>query len=151
MKTFLQTYEQYQWDDVSASIYAKNATDVERALSTAKPTLEDFKALLSPAALPYLGRMAELSRKYTLQRFGKTMQMYVPLYLSNECQNICTYCGFSLDVKIRRKTLTDAEIITEAEAIRKMGFEHVLLVTGEANQTVGVEYIKNAIKLIRPY
>jgi 2-iminoacetate synthase len=76
--------------------------------------------------------------------------LYAPLYLSNECQNICTYCAFSLDNKIRRRTLTDDEILREADAIRQMGYEHVLLVTGEANQTVGVPYLKNAIRLLQP-
>jgi 2-iminoacetate synthase len=73
------------------------------------------------------------------------------MYLSNECQNICTYCGFSLDNKIRRRTLTDAEILREAQAIKAMGYDHILLVTGEANRTVGLDYFKKAIELIRPH
>ena len=77
--------------------------------------------------------------------------MYIPLYLSNECQNICTYCGFSFDNKIARRTLTNEEILKEVAEIKKLGFDHVLLVTGEANKTVGVDYLKNAINLIRPY
>lgn len=77
--------------------------------------------------------------------------MYAPLYLSNECQNICTYCGFSLDNKIRRKTLSNTEIIIEAMALKTMGVNHILLVSGEANKTVGIEYFLNAIKLLRPY
>jgi 2-iminoacetate synthase len=77
--------------------------------------------------------------------------MYAPLYLSNECQNICTYCGFSLDNKIKRKTLSNTEIIIEAMALKTMGVNHVLLVSGEANKTVGIEYFLNAIKLLRPY
>jgi len=75
--------------------------------------------------------------------------MYAPLYLSNECQNICTYCGFSLDNKIKRKTLSDAEIKLEIEALKNTGFDHVLLVTGEANYTVNINYFLNAIALIR--
>ncbi|PWJ41013.1 2-iminoacetate synthase ThiH [Sediminitomix flava] len=151
MHTFSDTFEQYNWDDIKQSIYAKTAVDVERALAKQKRDLEDFKALISPAAAPYLEQMAQLSHQLTQKRFGKTIQMYIPLYLSNECQNICTYCGFSLDNKIRRVTLTDEQILKEVEAIKKMGFDHVLLVTGEANKTVGVDYIKNAIKLIRPH
>jgi 2-iminoacetate synthase len=95
--------------------------------------------------------MAQLSHLLTQKRFGKTIQMYVPLYLSNECQNICTYCAFSYDNKIKRKTLSDEEILKEVSIIKQMGYDHVLLVTGEANQTVGVEYLRHAIKLIRPY
>lgn len=149
---FIELFNTYNWDEVKQSIYAKTKVDVEQALNkTTKRTIDDFKALISPAAMPYLEQMAQLSHRLTQKRFGKTIQMYVPLYLSNECQNICTYCGFSLDNKIKRKTLTDAEIIKEIEVIKALGYDHVLLVTGEANQTVGVSYLKNAIKIIRPY
>jgi 2-iminoacetate synthase len=149
---FTELFNTYNWDEVKQSIYAKTKVDVEHALNkTTKRTIDDFKALISPAAMPYLEQMAQLSHRLTQKRFGKTIQMYVPLYLSNECQNICTYCGFSLDNKIKRKTLTDAEIIEEVEVIKALGYDHVLLVTGEANQTVGVSYLKNAIKIIRPY
>jgi len=152
MSSFSKIYDQIQWDSVKDSIYAKTASDVEFALrKNGKRDLEDFKALVSPAAIDYLEEMAQLSRKLTLQRFGKTMQMYVPLYLSNECQNICTYCGFSMDNKVPRKTLTDKEILAEVKVIKAMGYDHVLLVTGEANRTVGVSYLKNAIKLLQPH
>jgi 2-iminoacetate synthase len=151
MSNFSNLFEKYSWEDVKQSIYAKTAADVERALGSSKRTLEDFKALISPAAVPYLEHMAVLSNQLTQKRFGKVVQLYVPLYLSNECQNICTYCGFSFDNKIRRKTLTDTEIQKEVAVIKEMGYDHVLLVTGEANQTVGVTYFKNALQLIRPY
>ncbi|MDP5044030.1 MAG: 2-iminoacetate synthase ThiH, partial [Leeuwenhoekiella sp.] len=123
----------------------------ELALASAKPNLEDFKALISPAAKPFLEQMAAKSKAITQKRFGNTMQMYAPLYLSNECQNICTYCGFSLTNKIPRKTLTDAEILMEAQFLKDKGFQHILLVTGEANQTVGVGYIANTIRLLKPH
>jgi 2-iminoacetate synthase len=151
MSGFKNIFDQYNWDQVKESIYAKTATDVEQALHAPKRTLEDFKALISPAALPYLEQMAQLSRQLTQQRFGNTMQLYIPLYLSNECQNICTYCGFSLDNKIQRKTLNNEEILQEVAAIKKMGYDHVLLVTGEASQTVGLDYFKQALELIRPH
>ncbi len=151
MKSFKETFDKYSWDSVKADIYGKTAQDVERALAAGKRGLEDFKALLSPAAQPYLEQMAQLSHRLTRQRFGNTMQLYIPLYLSNECQNICTYCGFSLDNKIQRKTLQAAEILQEVEAIKAMGYEHVLLVTGEAWQTVGVDYFREALQLIRPH
>ncbi len=148
---FKEVFETYDWDDVLNGIYAKTAADVERALHNRKKTLEDFKALISPAAASYLEQMAQLSHRITRKRFGQTVQLYAPLYLSNECQNICTYCGFSLDNKIRRKTLTAIEIMQEAEYLKQQGFEHVLLVTGEATKTVGVEYLKNAVRLLRPH
>ncbi len=144
-------FDTYNWDQVKESIYSKTTNDVEQALSKDKLNLEDFKALISPAAEPFLERMAQKSHHITQKRFGKTIQLYIPLYLSNECQNICTYCGFSLDVKIPRKTLSDEEILEEVKVIKALGYEHVLLVTGEANKTVGLEYFKNAVKLIKPY
>jgi 2-iminoacetate synthase len=124
---------------------------VERALGRLHRDLEDFKALISPAAAPYLEEMAQLSHRLTQKRFGKVIQLYIPLYLSNECQNICTYCGFSYDNKIRRRTLTAGELLTEVAAIREMGYEHVLLVSGEANQTVGVDYFIKALETVRPH
>src|SRR5246127_5862626 len=148
---FKKIFETYNWEEVKQSILSKTGNDVVLALQKEKRNLEDFKALISPAALPYLEQMAQLSQSLTQKRFGKTMQMYVPLYLSNECQNICTYCAFSYDNKIKRKTLSDEEILKEVSAIKQMGYDHVLLVTGEANQTVGVEYLKHAIQLIPPH
>jgi len=151
MSSFKNIFDQYSWNEVKESIYAKTAIDVEQALDVKKRTLEDFKALISPAAKDYLEPMAQASRQLTRQRFGDTMQLYIPLYLSNECQNICTYCGFSLDNKIGRKTLSNEEILKEIAVIKKMGYDHVLIVTGEASQTVGVDYFKDALQLIRPY
>lgn len=148
---FKQIFESYNWEEVKASIYAKTSRDVEHALSTSKFTLEDFKALLSPAAEPYIEQMAGKAHALTKKRFGKTIQLYAPMYLSNECNNICTYCGFSLDNKVKRKTLSDKEILQEVEAIKQQGFNHILLVTGEANHTVHVDYFLNAIKLISPH
>lgn len=151
MNSFQTLFQQHSWDSVKQSILAKTAQDVQHALQTSKRDLEDFKALISPAAMPFLEILAQKSRQITQKRFGKTIQMYVPLYLSNECQNICTYCGFSFDNKIKRKTLNDQEVIAEVEVLKSMGFDHVLLVTGEASQTVGVPYLKRVIQLIRPY
>jgi 2-iminoacetate synthase len=151
MSEFLEIFKQYHWDDVKASIYNKNHIDVEEALHNPKRGLEDFKALVSPAASAYLEPMAQLSHQLTQKRFGKTLQMYIPLYLSNECNNICTYCGFSLDNKIKRKTLSPLEIMQEVSVIKNMGYDHVLLVTGEANQTVHVDYFKKVLDLIRPH
>lgn len=151
MQSFEHILNSRNWSEISQSIYSKTANDVEKALNSDSRTLEDFKALISPAAEPYLEHMAQLSRQRTLKRFGKTVQLYIPLYLSNECQNICTYCGFSLDVDLPRKTLSDNEILAEAKVIKRLGYDHVLLVTGEANRTVGVRYLKHAIRLLQPH
>ena len=151
MTNFKEHLNAYSWEVVLDSIFSKTERDVQQALASVKPNLEDFKALISPAAKPYLEQMATRSKMITQKRFGNTMQMYAPLYLSNECQNICTYCGFSLTNKIPRKTLSDAEILKEAQFLKNKGFQHILLVTGEANKTVGVDYIANAIRLLKPH
>lgn len=148
---FKDLFDTYDWHDVRRSILAKKAADVAHALASSRRSLEDFKALLSPAAIPYLEQMARMSHQLTQKRFGKTIQMYAPLYLSNECQNICTYCAFSFDNRIVRKTLSDEELLRETQALKQLGYDHVLLVTGEANQTVGVEYLLNAVKRVKPY
>ena len=146
---FRKVFDQYDWNDTLSSILSKTVDDVQRALFREKRDIEDFKALISPAAKPFIEEMAQKSRMLTKKRFGNTIQMYAPMYLSNECQNICTYCGFSLTNKIPRRTLTDEEILKEVSFLKEKGYDHILLVTGEANRTVGVDYIKNAIQLIR--
>ena len=150
--SFVETFNRYNWDDVLRRIYASSAHDVEIALrKKGSRTVQDFAAMVSPAAAPFLEEMATLSQALTQKRFGKTMQMYVPLYLSNECQNICTYCGFSFDNKIKRLTLNDEQIQAEIAAIKALGYDHVLLVTGESGKLVGLEYFKHALELIRPH
>src|ERR1700679_1906829 len=141
---FQEIFDSYNWEEVKNSINGKTGDDVQAALHKTRRSLDDFQALISPAAAPYLEQMCKLSNQLTKKRFGNTVQMYIPLYLSNECQNICTYCRFSFDNKLKRKTLSDTESMKEVEEIKKWDYDHVLLVTGEASQTVGVEYMKNA-------
>jgi len=149
--SFKNTFEEYDWDTLEKEIYSFTAQDVRRTLDKEKVDLDDFKILISPAAQPFLEEMAQCSHTLTKKRFGNTIQMYVPMYLSNECQNICTYCGFSMTNKIPRKTLKDHEILKEVAFLKAKGYDHILLVTGEANKTVGVDYIKHAIELIRAH
>ncbi|WP_421939341.1 2-iminoacetate synthase ThiH [Pedobacter sp.] len=151
MTSFKDVFYQYSWQESKEKIYDSTAKDVERALTAPQRSLDDFMALVSPAAAPYLENMAQLSNQLTLQRYGKVIQMYVPLYLSNECNNICTYCGFSYDNKVKRKTLSPMEIMQEVAVIKDMGYNHVLLVTGEANQTVHVDYFEKVLNLIKPH
>ncbi len=148
--SFKNIFDNYSFEETKKSIYSKTAEDVRNALNKNKRSLEDFKALISPAALPYLEQMALLSKSSTQNRFGKTIQMYIPMYLSNECQNICTYCGFSMHNKIKRTTLTDTQITQEAKIIKALGYDHILLVTGESAQ-VETKYFINAVKLLRNY
>ncbi|RTY92875.1 2-iminoacetate synthase ThiH [Flavobacterium sp. RSP46] len=149
MNTFRSVFDNYDWETIKTKIYHTTSIEVESALDKKKRSLDDFLRLISPAAKPYLEQMAQLTQESTKKRFGKTIQMYAPLYLSNECQNICTYCGFSLDNKIKRKTLTENEITQEIKVLKKAGFDHVLLVTGEANQTVNIHYFLKAIAQIK--
>src|ERR1035437_3107603 len=149
--SFKETFNQYSWDEIKESIYDKTPHHVEMALSSRHRTLDDFKALISPAALPYLEEMAKLSQQLTQKRFGKTIQLYAPLYLSNVCNNFCVYCGFNSGNKIKRKILTPEEILLESAVIKQLGFNHILLVTGEANQKVHVGYFKEAIELLKTY
>ena len=151
MHSFTDIFNQYSWTAVSERIYAKTGADVERALLNSSRSLEDFMALISPAAAPYLEQLALLSQQLTLKRFGRVLQLFVPLYLSNECNNICTYCGFSFDNKLRRKTLSPIELMQEVAAVKEMGYAHVLLVTGEAVQSVHTAYFKQVLELIKPH
>ena len=138
-------------DDLRLSIYSKKAMDVVSALHADKPCLQDFMALVSPAAEPFLESMAQRAASLTRRHFGHTMQMFVPLYLSNLCANECTYCGFTMSNRIKRKVLSSDEIEAEAQAIRQMGFNSVLLVTGEHETKVGLEYLIAAVRLLKPH
>ncbi|MDR0229283.1 MAG: 2-iminoacetate synthase ThiH [Flavobacteriaceae bacterium] len=146
--SFKQTFEQYNWDTIKSTIYQTTTTQVVQSLSNPKKDLQDFIHLISPAAKPFLEQMAQMSHTLTQKRFGKTISLYAPMYLSNECHNICTYCGFSMDNTIRRKTLTSLEIEQEVKVIKQQGYDHILLVTGEANYTVNINYFKQSIEQI---
>ena len=150
--TFYDKVQEYDWEEVRRAIYAKTAADVERALGCiGTPSLDDFMALVSPAAESYLERMARKSYAITRRRFGNVMQLYTPLYLSNFCLNRCVYCGFSALNKIKRAALTPQEIDDECRAIRRHPFENILLVTGESPHKYGVEYLGDAIVQVKKY
>ncbi len=149
--TFYDTIKDLRWEQTGEEIYNKTAFDVEHALNKQHLDIEDLKALVSPAAEHYLETMAHLSREATQKRFGKTIQFYIPLYLSNECLNHCIYCGFNHNNKIHRVILSDEEIMKEISIIKDMGFEHLLLLTGESPVHAGVDYIEHAIQLVKPY
>lgn len=149
--SFVDLWQPHDFTEIGRAIERKTAADVQRALARvgASLDLEDLAALLSPAAAPFLEQMAQLSQRCTVERFGRTMQMYAPMYLTNICANVCTYCGFSAKNRILRKALSDAEILAEAEVLQRHGFDHVLLVTGESSR-YGAAYLGNALRLLRP-
>ncbi|MDE6558504.1 MAG: 2-iminoacetate synthase ThiH, partial [Muribaculaceae bacterium] len=137
----------------------ENATpaDVERVLRNAvRPdyTLspEYFALLISETAAPELEKMAALSRHFTAERFGKTISMYIPMYVGNACTNKCVYCGFNHDNKFNRVVLSLAEIEEECKAIRQLApFENLLIVAGEYPSLCGVDYLEKVLKVCRPY
>lgn len=140
------------WEDTTAAIAAKTADDVVRALQKEHCDVDDFMALISPAAEPFLEQMAQLSRKYTLERFGRTVSMFIPLYLTNSCTNSCVYCGFHIANKMKRTILNEEEMVNEYKAIKKLGpFENLLMVTGENPAKAGVDYLARALDLAKPY
>lgn len=149
MKTFTDRWRELDWDDIRLRINGKTPEDVERALRCPRPGREEMMALLSPAADAYLEPLARQAQRLTRQRFGHTVSFYVPLYLSNLCANDCTYCGFSMSNRIKRKTLDADEIARECAAIKALGFDHLLLVTGEHQGKVGMDYFRAHLPAIR--
>jgi len=149
--SFYSVWETLSWDDIRLQLYSKTHKDVEVALSKQHLNTDDFMALLSPAAEPYLPIMAERSQQLTRQRFGNTLQLFIPLYLSNLCANDCSYCGFSMSNRLKRKTLSLAEIEEECRAIKAKGFDTLLVVTGEHESKVGIDYFRQALPIIKRY
>lgn len=127
------------------------STDVEKALASDNITTEDFKALLSPAALPYLEQMAQKAQHETRKHFGSSVSMFTPLYIANYCENYCVYCGFNCANKINRAKLTYEEIEEELKTISATGLQDILILTGEEKRMSSVEYIGEAVKLAAKY
>ena len=125
--------------------------DVRAALSHDHCTVEDFKALLSPAAEPFLEKMAEKARLETQKHFGNTVYLFTPLYIANYCENYCVYCGFNCYNDIKRMKLKMEQIEHEMKVIADSGMEEILILTGESRAKSSVEYIGEACKLARKY
>jgi 2-iminoacetate synthase len=124
--------------------------EVARVLHTRRRTIADFAVLLSPAATDRLEDLAVAAQSTTVRRFGRTVRLFAPLYLSNECVSTCTYCGFSAGNEITRRTLTPPEVLEEARALRSKGFRHVLLVAGEHARIVSKDYLVECVRLLAP-
>lgn len=154
---FADIIDGYDWDETLRIVSGANDADVRRVLDKAergvKPlTPEEFAILISEAADPYLERMAALSRHFTLERFGNTISMYIPMYVSNACTNKCVYCGFNHDNPLERTTLSMSQIEDECKAIKKLGpFENLLIVSGEYPSLCGVDYMERVLNVCRPY
>lgn len=128
-----------------------NAADVKRAINSENCSIEDFKALLSPAAMPFLEDMARRAKSETSKHFGNTVYMFTPLYIANFCENYCIYCGFNCYNDINRKKLNMDEIEHEMKVIADSGIEEILMLTGESRSMSSIEYIGEACKLARRY
>lgn len=136
-------------NEFDPSIYTEQ--DVRNALEHSEKTVDDFKALLSPAALPLLEEIAKAARVETKKHFGNSVNMFTPLYISNYCENYCIYCGFNCHNKIHRAKLNAEEIEHEMQAIAKTGLQEILLLTGESKKMSDVKYIGEACKIARKY
>ncbi|MDR2574009.1 MAG: 2-iminoacetate synthase ThiH [Desulfovibrio sp.] len=145
---FLSTWPAGRRAAVAAGSAAEDVLTV-LGKDTLRP--EDFLALLSPAATPYLENMAKRAHELTLRRFGRTVQLFTPLYLSNICTNRCRYCGFSVKNKQRRRHLSVLEASAEARIIAATGLRHILLLTGDARKVSPPEYIADIARAIKPY
>lgn len=132
--------------------YSKyTAKDVRAALDHEKCSVDDLKALLSPAAMPFLEEMAQKARLITSRHFGNTVYLFTPLYISNYCENYCVYCGFNCYNHINRMKLSQEQIESEMKVIADSGMEEILILTGESRSKSDIEYIGNACKLARKY
>ena len=125
--------------------------DVRRALDKENRGPEEFAALLSPAAMPFLEEMAQKAREETRRHFGNSVYLFTPLYIANYCENYCIYCGFNCHNKIRRAQLNEEEIEKEMQAIAGTGLQEILILTGESRKKSTVEYIGKACRIARKY
>lgn len=126
-------------------------TDVFNALNKKIRTIEDFGALLSPAAGNFLEEIARVSQIETRAHFGNNISLFTPLYIANYCDNHCIYCGFNVKNKIERAKLSEEEIRNEMKEIKKSDLEDILILTGESQSTTSLEYIGNACKIAKEY
>jgi 2-iminoacetate synthase len=154
---FADVIKQWDWDETIAQVNATTDADVVRVLAKARRNNKqlddnDFMALISPAAANHLEEMAQLSKHFTQERFGKTISMYIPMYVSNACTNKCVYCGFNHDNPFKRTILTMEQIEEECKAIKRLGpFENLLLVSGEFPSLCGTDYFEKVLNTCRPY
>ncbi|MDE5651856.1 MAG: 2-iminoacetate synthase ThiH [Muribaculaceae bacterium] len=149
--------DRYDWDETLALVDSATPADVARVIAKAtRPdnvlTPEDFAVLISEAAAPRIEQMAALSRRFTSERFGKTISMYIPMYVGNACTNKCVYCGFNHDNDFKRVILSLEQVEEECKAIRKLApFENLLIVAGEYPSLCGVDYLEKVLHTCRPY
>lgn len=146
--TFLEELRSWDLHGLVAESMKATQADVLRILRSGKATtLEEFAVLISPVAAPYLEQMAQLSASITRKYFGRTMRLFAPLYVSNECVNNCVYCGFAKRNNIERRTLTLDEVRKEVDAVYNLGFRNLLIVAAENPKLVSSGYIADVIDI----
>lgn len=154
---FADVIGKYDWDETIEAVAEATLRDVDYVLDVARQNTralspEEFGILISPAADERLEEMALLSQKFTAERFGKTISLYIPMYVGNACTNKCVYCGFNHDNPFERTILSMEQVKAECEAIKKLGpFENLLIVSGEYPSLCGVDYMEEVLKTCRPY
>ncbi len=153
MITFTDYIETINLDKLKQLSHCTDSSIVEKYFNGNFHLLapELFALLCSPAAGNFLETMAQKASALTAQRHGRVIRFYAPLYISNECTNTCTYCGFTMENKISRKSLDFDECRNEARYLEKRGFRHVLLVSGEHQKIVTPEYIGSMVEACRPH
>jgi 2-iminoacetate synthase len=144
----IEQYRNFDFEDFFAKVTAQ---DIERILGKDRLGELDFLALLSAQAAEYLEPIAQKARHLTIQYFGRTIQLYIPLYISNYCTNECLYCGVNRAHGIDRKKLSLEEIEAEAKAIARSGMQHLLLLTGEAKAVTPRDYLEAAVRVLKRY
>lgn len=143
-KTVIEKMNAYDYNSYTEA-------DVKRALAADVCTPEDFAALLSPAATPFIEEMAQKAKLEKEKHFGNSIYMFTPLYIANYCENYCIYCGFNCHNKINRAKLNAEEIEEEMRTIAKSGLQEILILTGESKKMSDVQYIGEACKIARKY
>lgn len=138
----------YDFNSFFSTVTAKR---IENILAKDRITEEEYLCLLSPVAENYLEEMAEKSHRLSLNNFGKAVSIYTPMYIANFCENKCAYCGYNVGNKIKRKKLTLEEIEKEAKSISATGIKQIIVLTGESRYYSSVEYIKDAVKILKKY
>lgn len=148
---FYDVWQQQSWSHHQLQSRSFTLQQAQQALAKTRLELADFQALISPAAEPLLPQLAQRAQQLTRQRFGNTQQLFAPLYLSNLCANECSYCGFSMSQKVKRRVLTASEVTLECQALQQLGIDQVLVVTGEHERKVGMPYFRQMLPVIRRY
>ncbi|MGA2774858.1 MAG: 2-iminoacetate synthase ThiH [Candidatus Omnitrophota bacterium] len=143
---YYEVYSQYK-----GKTFDEKSEDIKSAILTDNVSISQFSALLSASAEKYLEEIAARAHELTISNFGKTIQLYTPMYLSDYCENKCAYCGFTADNSFKRKKLSLDEVEKEAKFIASTGLKHILILTGESRKMTPISYIKDCVNVLKKY